>query len=119
MCFMMRVFPIQKNKIVCCNMKGKRYGDNPKYIVDEILREHLPYEIVWLIKKDTDIDLPEGIRPANYNPFSMAYELTTAKIWIDSNTKPFGVLKERDSITFRHGMEVMDSRRCMGIFRIR
>ena len=95
LCFMMRVFPIQKNKIVCCNMKGKRYGDNPKYIVDEILREHLPYEIVWLIKKDTDIDLPEGIRPANYNPFSMAYELTTAKIWIDSNTKPLGVLKRK------------------------
>ncbi len=95
LCFVMRVFPIQKNKIVCCNMKGKRYGDNPKYIVDEILRERLPYEIVWLIKKDTDIDLPEGIRPANYNPFRMAYELATAKIWIDSNTKPLGVLKRR------------------------
>ena len=35
--FIMSVLPIQQNKIVCCNMKGKRYGDNPKYISDKLL----------------------------------------------------------------------------------
>lgn len=95
LCLVMRIFPVDKKKIVCCNMKGKRYGDNPKYIADEIIRQGLSYELVWLMKPDTKAEVPEGIRVAKYNPFSLAYELATAKIWIDSNTKPLGLLKRK------------------------
>lgn len=95
LCMVMRIFHIQKNKIVCCNMKGKRYGDNPKYIADEMLRQNLEYDIVWLMKDMSQVDIPKGIRPVKYNPFSVAYELATAKVWIDSNTKPLGVLKRK------------------------
>lgn len=94
-CLFMRVFPIQENKIVCCNMKGRRYGDNPKYIVDEIRRQKLDYEIVWLIRPEYIDDVPEGIRPAKHTFFRIAYELATAKIWIDSNTKQYGTLKRK------------------------
>lgn len=94
-CLIMRVFPIQENKIVCCNMKGRRYGDNPKYIADEIRRQKLDYEIVWLIRPEYIRDVPEGIRPAKHTFFRIAYELATAKIWIDSNTKQYGTLKRR------------------------
>lgn len=95
-CLFMRIFPVQNNKIVCCNVKGKRYGDNPKYVTDEILRQGLNYEIIWLLNKDVVMDLPEGIQRANYSLFSMAYHLATAKIWIDSNTKPNGLLKRKN-----------------------
>ncbi len=95
LCLIMRIFPIKHNKIVCCNMKGKRYGDNPKYIVDELLAEHADYDIVWLMRPDIDAELPEGVRRGKYRMLSMAYELTTAKIWIDSNTKPLGTLKRK------------------------
>lgn len=98
LCYVMRVFPVNNKKIVCCNMKGKRYGDNPKYIVDEILKRNLDYDIVWLMKKDIDIELPEGIRKVNYNPLRVIYELVTAKIWIDSNTKQYGTLKRKGQI---------------------
>ena len=97
LCILMRVFPI-KNKIVCCNMKGKRYGDNPKYIADEIIRRGLDYEIVWLLNEKEDEELPTEIRRASHNPFSMAYELATAKVWIDSNTKQYGTLKRKNQI---------------------
>lgn len=93
---LMWIFPIRKNKIVCCNMKGKRYGDNPKYIVDEIIRQKLDYEIVWLIKPEYRKEVPEGIRAVNYDIFHMAYELATARFWIDSNTKPLGCLKKKN-----------------------
>ncbi|MCM1181112.1 MAG: CDP-glycerol glycerophosphotransferase family protein [Clostridium sp.] len=76
-------------------MKGKRYGDNPKYIADEILRKNLDYEIVWLIKSADYAEWPEGIRPVKYTPIHVAYHLATARIWIDSNTKPLGVLKRK------------------------
>lgn len=91
----MRIFPIQKNKIVCCNMKGKRYGDNPKYIVDELIKRYPEYEIVWLIRPEYRKEIPEKIRPVKYDIFHIAYELSTAKFWIDSNTKSFGVRKRK------------------------
>lgn len=95
LCYIMRIFPINKKKIVCCNMKGKRYGDNPKYIADEIIKQNLDYEIVWLMKKEYEAELPKQIRRANYNIFSIAYELATAFVWIDSNSKPYGVKKRK------------------------
>lgn len=98
LCLCMRIFPIQENKIVCCNMKGKRYGDNPKYITDELLKRNAGYEIVWLLKDDVDEELPKGIRRIKYTVFSIAYEIATAKIWIDSNTKQYGTLKRKKQI---------------------
>ena len=95
-CLVMRIFPIQQNKIVCCNMKGKRYGDNPKYIADEIIRQNLNYEIVWLMKDEYDVDLPKEIRRGKYHLLSIIYELATAKFWIDSNPKHVGMLKRKD-----------------------
>lgn len=95
-CLIMHIFPIQENKIVCCNMKGRRYGDNPKYITDEIIRQKLDYEIVWLMRPEYIKDIPQGIKTAKHTFFSIAYELATAKIWIDSNTKQYGTLKRKD-----------------------
>lgn len=95
LCLLMRIFPIKQNKIVCCNMKGKRYGDNPKYIADELLAQNADCEIVWLMKPEFEAELPKEIRRARYNIFSIAYELATAKVWIDSNTKPLGTLKRK------------------------
>lgn len=39
------LFPINKNKIVICNYYGKGYGDNGKYIVEEIIKQGLDYDI--------------------------------------------------------------------------
>lgn len=93
---LMRIFPVKQNKVVCCSMKGKRYGDSPKYLADEILRQEPDYEIVWLMRDGYEADLPKGIRRAKYNFLSCAYELATAKFWIDSNTKQFGTLKRKN-----------------------
>ena len=83
---------------MCCNMKGRRYGDNPKYIVDEIIRRGLDYEVVWLLNEVDDEEVPPEIRKASHNIFSIAYELATSKIWIDSNTKQYGTLKRKNQI---------------------
>ena len=94
----MNIFPIQNNKIVFCATKGKRYGDNPMYISDELIKRNRNYDIVWLLKKDVEVEIPKGIRRAKYNLFTEIYELTTAKVWVDCNTKNSGVLKRRNQL---------------------
>lgn len=96
--FIMRIFPIQENKIVCSSWKGKRCGDNPLYIAEEIIRKYPKYEIVWLLNKDFNQELPMGIRRADNTPISAIYELVTAKVWIDSNTKQLGLLKRKGQL---------------------
>ncbi len=96
LCFISRVmslFHLKQNKVVCCNMKGKRYADNPKYITRELLRSGENIDIVWLVKNPDKEKEVEGIRFVRYGSLQMLWELVTAKIWIDSNFKMPGLYK--------------------------
>lgn len=80
---------IAKKKIVFSQFGGNGYGCNPKAICDEILRRGHKWDLVWLLKKGSDISkagLPEGIRPcvANDGARNSLYELETAKVWINN-----------------------------------
>ena len=85
------LFPIKNNKIVVCNYYGKGFGDNGKYIVNELINQKYNYDIVWLVKKKSNYNLefPKEIRTVKYNSFIGLYELATAKIWIDNCRKSF------------------------------
>ena len=78
-------FPIQKNKIVFVNYKGKGYGDNPKYIAEEILRQQLPWKMIWLVRGNAT-NVPGCIRIVNLDGLKAFYELSTAKFLV-SNSK--------------------------------
>lgn len=95
--FLFRVFPIEKNKIVICNFSGRGYGDNGKYIVEEILKENKGYDVVWLLKKEfsENSGLPINIRTVKYGSIKSIYELTTARLWIDNCRSKFFLLKRK------------------------
>ena len=42
---LLRILPIKKDKIVFCNFSGRGYGDNPKYIAEEIHKRNLNIDI--------------------------------------------------------------------------
>lgn len=67
------------NKIIFISFDGKGYGDNPKYIAEEILRCNYPYDLVWALK-DINEPLPAKIRRVIYNSVDFMYELATAKV---------------------------------------
>lgn len=92
------LFPINKDKIVFCSYFGKGYGDNGKYIVEEIIRQGLYYDIVWLLKRELigNIEFPTQVRVARYGSLRGLYELTTAKIWIDNSRKEFYPIKRKN-----------------------
>ena len=97
-------FRVKDNKIVFSNFHGKGFGDNPKYIAEEILRQGLQYDMVW-ITSSSHTDVPCQIRTVRKDSWREAYECATAKIII-SNVKarmPYVKKPEQYYIQTWHG----------------
>lgn len=77
-----RKYPLE-DKIVFANFNGRGFGDNPKYIAEELLRQKAPYDMVWLVN-DMDEAMPEGIRKVPFHGRQSYYELATAKVIINN-----------------------------------
>lgn len=92
------------DKIVFLNFWGRGYGDSPKYIADEILRQELPCDLVWLVQ-DMKSEMPGKIRKIKYYSHKSRIELATARVII-SNVKyglPFRKKKSQYYIQTWHG----------------
>ena len=87
------ILPVQ-NKIVFVNFQGRGYGDSPKYIADEILRQSLPYDLVWLVY-DLSNQFPNGIRKVKFYGLKSRYELATARVIINNTKGRLPYLKKR------------------------
>lgn len=86
--------PIENKKIVIDNFLGCGYGDNPKYIAEEIRRKDPDVDIVWLINDRVDVkEFPIGIRTVKIGSPKAAYEYATAHIWIDNVKSNFKGMK--------------------------
>ena len=86
----MRVFPIQRKKIVFSTYEGDGgFCCNPRYIA-----QHPDLKLVWLTKDTTRI-FPDYIIVRPYSYWSILYHLSTAHIWIDNYRKPLGTLKRK------------------------
>lgn len=79
---LLRMLPIHKGKIVFANFGGRGYGDNPKYILDEIIRQKLLCKLYWIVSR-RDIS-PDNVIIINNKSFSLLYHLATAQIIIDN-----------------------------------
>ncbi len=93
--YVFRIFPIKKNKIVFVNFSGKGYGDNPKYIAEEILKDKKEYQLVWLTKNFSDASFPKEIKRIKMFSIKSFYELATAKIWINNSRFDQFVVKRK------------------------
>jgi CDP-glycerol glycerophosphotransferase len=87
--------PIQKDKIVFINRDGEGYACNPRYVADEIIRQKLPYDMVWLVNKMSE-PMPRGIRKVKFNRIKAVYELATAHAII-TNSRSLIKLKKKTS----------------------
>ena len=89
--------PINKNKIVVTNFYGKAYGDNPKYIIEELIKDYSKVEIVWFVN---DIEyskklFPKEIKLVKYGSIKAIYEQATAKALIDNSRRDYFLLKRK------------------------
>ncbi|MCR5329920.1 MAG: CDP-glycerol glycerophosphotransferase family protein [Lachnospiraceae bacterium] len=99
-----RLFPVNKKKIVFCNIEGTvGYGCNPKYICEEfrkrneILRKNhqKTYDLVWLVD-DVTKPFPGDVRVVRNTLLNRAFELTTAGTWVDNSRKQLECRKRRN-----------------------
>lgn len=91
-----RILP-QQDKIVATAFNGRKYGDNPQYIVEKIHEKNKDVKIVWLKKNDCSYKTPNFIKEVSYrNYWRTAYEMATAKIWINSHRVEHFVLKQEN-----------------------
>lgn len=75
--------PISDKKIVFDNFGGKGYGDDPKYIAQELLNRNLGLKLIW-VTSDMSLQFPKGIRKVKYGTIRAAYHWSTAKVWVDN-----------------------------------
>ncbi len=86
---LLRLFPINNKKIIISSYYGKGYGDNLKYIVDELLKANC-YKIIWIVKNsEIKKSLPKGVKACKFGSFAATFHYITAKIWIDNCRKGF------------------------------
>lgn len=90
--------PINSKKVVISSYQGKGYGDNGKYIVDELIKRSNEFDIVWLLNPELfEVEKhKENIRYVKYGTLRALYELCTAKFWIDNARKDFYPLKRKN-----------------------
>lgn len=86
---------LNKKKIVFENFSGNGYGDNLKYICEEIISRKLDYDLVWIVDKDSQYSFPKEIRVVKKNTLKEINELATAKIWVDNNRKATHIYKNK------------------------
>ncbi len=91
------LLPVRKNKIVFQNFLGKGYGDNPKYLADEILQSDKKMKLIWLVSKQ-DKTMPTEIKQIKIWSISAMYHLSTAKFWIDNVRNGMRAFKKKKQI---------------------
>jgi CDP-glycerol glycerophosphotransferase len=89
---------VKKNKIFIQNFNGKGYGDNPKYIAEEILRRGIDVVLVWAARSEFSNDFPKAVRVVSYRSIRAIYEEVTSSIWIDNCRKQLYVRKRKTQI---------------------
>lgn len=95
---------VKRTRIIFNNFNGKGFGDSPKYIATEILRQKLPYELVWVVKDNKTI-VPESFKKIKTGTLKEAYTYATASVIICNSKQrlPFKKKSNQFYIQTWHG----------------
>lgn len=88
------IFRLQ-DKVVFSNFNGKKYDDNPRYISEKLHQDDPNVKIVWIEHKGFKINPPSYVKVVQWPSLEMFFQLATAKIWVDSHSKPLYVCKRK------------------------
>ncbi len=96
--YICRLFPLQ-NKIVATTFRGRKFGDNPQYIYEELYKLSKNIDFVWLKNPEYNYDLPPYVRPVSfYRQWKKTYEYATAKVWINTHRMEYNIRKRKKQL---------------------
>lgn len=100
---------VQKNRIVFSNFFGRGFGDNPKYIALEIQRQHLPFDLYWIVNPGEEKSLPTGIKPVRVHSLKSFYIFSTSRVIIYNAKGPLPYKKRANQYYIQtwHGSLIM------------
>lgn len=97
------LLPISRRKVVVCNVWG--FGDNAKYVTEELLWRKIEIETKENCKNTFDIYFitnnpqaayaPEGVKVLKTNSILAIFALATSKVWVDNNRKESYIRKRK------------------------
>lgn len=91
--YLFRLYPIQKRKVVLCNVWG--YGDNAKYVTEELIRRQLSYELIFITNEPSEVSSVPGVQFLKTNSLKAIKALATARVWVESNRKEAFIRKRK------------------------
>lgn len=91
-----KILPVRKNRILITN-GFRKYCDNAKYIVDELLKQNVDCEILWM-NADPSCTYPEQIKKVPDTVIQKIIAHSTSKIWIDNFKKELWIKKKKGQI---------------------
>lgn len=97
--YLCRLFKIDKYKLVFWTFEGTGgYGDSPKYIAQELLKENKEngkkYKIYWLMA-DTSKYMPQEIIKVRDTLWNRAYHMATAGYWVGNSRTFYGTKRRK------------------------
>lgn len=95
--WMCMIFPIKKNKIFVNCFDGGGWGDNPKYIIKEVLSILPQTDVVWLYKGSDDCEI-DGIRYVKKLTLKALYHQATSRVWISTVRMPYYSIKRKNQV---------------------
>lgn len=94
--YFFRIVPIKKNRIVFMNVWG--FGDNVKYVLEELLTRKKAYDIIFICNQPERQEVPNSVTVLKTNTVSAIKALATAKVWVESNRKESYIHKRKRQI---------------------
>lgn len=97
-----RPFPL-KNRVIASSFSGRRYGGNPKYIIEQIHKLNPEWELIWIKNNKSVYTVPDYIKAIDGFGFAGSivkyYYYITSKVWIDSHFL-YGIARKRKNQVF-------------------
>lgn len=94
--FIWKFHRVKKNKILVWNhMAPGSFSCHAKYIVQELIDEKVPCEIVWITNYKQE-KFPKEVKVVKASPYRLMIEHATSKIWIDNFKKDKWMRKKKN-----------------------
>lgn len=93
--YLLRIFPIKKNKVLVSVSAGRNYNDNQKYIMEELHKLCPDIDIVWVKDPRYAYEVPSWMRIVRWRSLRYFYEYATAKIWTNNCLDPDYYVKRK------------------------